>query len=72
MPMPDSVAWTVSIARIQEKESTEAGVHFKEVRLELRIRKEYLNLRWRSGRDSKEESGRKDLGDLCTVLLSSF
>lgn len=46
MPTPDSVEWTVSIARIQEKESTEAGVHFKEVRLELRIRKEYLNLGW--------------------------
>lgn len=46
MPMPGSVEWTVSIARIQEKESAEAGVHFKEVRLELRIRKEYLNLGW--------------------------
>lgn len=49
---------TVSMAWIPEKDSPiETGVHFKKkVRLELRIREEWTNLRRWSGRHSKEES----------------
>ena len=46
-PVLDEVAQTVSIARIQEKDSSvETGVRFKEkVRLKLRMREEWMNLK---------------------------
>lgn len=45
-PVLDEVAQTVSIARIQEKDSSiETGVRFKKVRLKLRMREEWMNLK---------------------------